>query len=101
MTAEQANAVEATTKLGDMLSDPTTPIKPLPDGTVKVGQEPPWWRRCLASWVIWLQGLCGVLATIWLSLPQDIVMAAIPTRYVAYGAIAYNIITTLARLRSI
>lgn len=85
-----------------MLDKPETPVEILPDNAgVKIGDHRPWWRRVYDSMVVRVQGLSVVLCTVVLALPSDVLAAAIPPKYAATGILIFNIITTLARMRTL
>lgn len=85
----------------ELIETPGTKVEILPTGGVKIGDNRGFWHRAWDSWVIWIQAFGGILATIWLALPQDTVLSLVPAKYVAIGLLTYNIITALARMRNL
>lgn len=78
-----------------------TAIKVLPDGSIRVGRFVSIWRRVINSSTIWVQAASGIACTIVLAIPQDVLAAAIPPKYAATGLLAFNVATTLARMRTL
>lgn len=78
-----------------------TEIRVLPDGGIRVGKFISIWQRIMSSTVMWVQAAAGILATAWLTIPQETFTAVIPTKYAAWGTIVYAIVTALARMRTI
>lgn len=112
LTTVPAPAVKepaAVSKLETLLDKPIrdaslpadTAIKVLPDGSIRVGRYVAIWRRFMNSATMWVQGVAGVLAAAWLAIPQETFMSLVPSKYVAWGTIAYAIINVLARMRTI
>lgn len=78
-----------------------TEIKVLPDGSVRIGKFVSLWKRIVSSTVMWVNAIAGILASAWLSIPQETFTSLIPTKYAAWGMILYAIINALARARTI
>lgn len=78
-----------------------TEIRVLPDGGVRIGKFVSLWKRITNSAVMWVNAIAGILATAWLSIPQETFTSLIPTKYAAWGMILYAIINALARARTI
>lgn len=78
-----------------------TTIRAMPDGSVRVEKFSSIWWRLVNSTVIWIQAAAGVVATIWLAVPQEAFLSVVPAKYVAWGTIFYAIVTSLARMRSL
>lgn len=102
MTATENEHVEkivATAKLETLLEQPKASVVTTPDGGVKVTTAP-LWKRVWVSWTMRLQAVTGILATIWLSIPQETLLAVIPSKYVASATLGYVILTAIMRMRT-
>lgn len=85
----------------ELIETPGVKVEILPTGGVKVGDNRTFWRRAWDSWVIRIQVFGGILATIWLAIPQDTMLSLIPAKYAAIALLLYQVITTLARMRNL
>lgn len=102
--AGDAKRVVAEAKLETLLENPATVVKALSDGGVNV-TDVPLSKRILKSWTMRLQAATGVVATVYLVIPQEVILGVVPPEYVSTWAprvlLGHVVVTALAKMRNV